>query len=241
MKNKLFLLSFFYGISLGTHAQKNTYPQSLYWIRYQLQLQFSPRLYWSNEADNRRFFNPDVENQLIFHSRMHYKTGAWDLAGGLTLSYAFASRPENGYAHVTTEVRPVAEVTHELPLKRITVQNRLRLDNRFFEVSETENIWGDSRYITRIRYRFQLRMPVKKSGDKTIINFRVADEIMINAQENIFDQNRIYATADFYLNKSFTLETGYLYIYQQRFATDDFFSRHVLRFSILHKIDLSKN
>lgn len=57
--------------------------QWTYWLRYQNQLIFSPKLYWNNEGDNRRFFNPDVQLQFIVHSRLHYKIKRWDFGGGL--------------------------------------------------------------------------------------------------------------------------------------------------------------
>jgi hypothetical protein len=210
--------------------------QLLYWTRYQLTVNFSPAVYWTSEADNRRFIDPDVENQLIFHSRLHYLKGPWDFAGGLTLSYAFSQKPEDGYERVVAEIRPVAEVSHELRLKGITLMNRFRIDNRFFEVSESESIWENSRYVFRWRYRLQARIPLKMNEQRQVIGLRVADEIMFNHTENFFDQNRIYCTADFGLNKKFTLEAGYIYIYQRRFGMEEFFSRHVMRTSLLHKI-----
>ncbi|MDH4297706.1 MAG: hypothetical protein OEV74_15615, partial [Cyclobacteriaceae bacterium] len=57
------------------HSQRTVTPQYLYWIHYQNQLVLSPKYYWVNEIENRRFFNPDVENQLIAHSHFHYKPG----------------------------------------------------------------------------------------------------------------------------------------------------------------------
>jgi hypothetical protein len=220
-----------------SHSQHSTISQGLYWLRYQAQFSFSPSLYWTNEGDNRRFFSPDVENQLIFHSRLHYKTGRWDFAGGLTLSFAYAQLPEQGYKTATTELRPVAELTHEFTLKKFTLQNRLRVDNRFFEVSEETSIWEDSRYVLRLRYRMQAKIPLKKSEEIDMVILRLAEEIMVNDRENFFDQNRIYVTSEFYLSKRFSLETGYIYIYQQRFGTENFFSRHVLRFSVFHRIN----
>jgi hypothetical protein len=236
-----FLFGLFFLSALTSTAQNNIYRQTQYWLRYQAQLNFSPQLYWTTEADNRRFINPDVQTQLIFHSRLHYKKNAWDFGAGLTLSYAFASRPEVGYKNATTEIRPVAEVSHEFQAKRFVIQNRFRVDNRFFEVNENESIWETSRYVTRLRYRLQFRIPIKKSDDKIKITLRIADEIMVNVQENFFDQHRIYASGDFYISKKFSVEAGYIHIYQQRFATEDFFVRHILRLSVMHKIDVSKN
>lgn len=213
--------------------------QSLYWLRYQNQLFFSPSFYWSNEIDNRRFFNPDVQNQLIFHSRLHFKKGNWDFATGLTFSSIFAQKPENGYDHTVIEIRPVAEVTHELPIGKFFFQNRLRLDNRFFEEDREKSIFEESIYVLRIRYRAQFRIPLKTNSEQlATITLRIADEVMFNHIKNTFDQNRIYATTDFYLSKKFTLETGYIYIFQQRFGEDEFFKRHVIRLSVLHKIML---
>jgi hypothetical protein len=215
---------------------QETFTQYLYWLRYQNQLIFSPKLYWNNDIDNRRFFNPDVENQLILHSRLHYKKGPWDFGGGITFSWAYAARPENGFNHAVSEIRPVIEANHEVLIKNIGIQNRVRIDNRFFEVDE-ESVLDTTYYVMRFRYRLQGRIPLKRNDhDVPTITLRVADEIMFNSKENTFDQNRIYATGEFYLNKNFSLELGYIYIYQQRFGTDDFFKRNVLRFSVLHKV-----
>lgn len=211
--------------------------QALYWIRYQNQWILSPKFYWNNEVDNRRFFNPDVENQFIFHSRIHYQTGKWDFAGGLTLSWVFAQKPENGFDFVVAEVRPVAEATHEQPIGKILLQNRIRIDHRFFQENQDESVWEESFYILRLRYRAQVRIPLKiNAEDIATISLRIADEIMFNTSENTFDQNRIYATGDFYVNKKLSLEAGYVYIYQQRLGLDEYFSRHVVRFSVLHRI-----
>jgi hypothetical protein len=218
-------------------GQSQGFHQFLYWVRFQTYLTLSPRLYWTNEADNRRFFDPDVENQLIFHSRLHYKKGPWDLAAGLTLSSAFAQRPEIGYSHATTELRPVAELSHELQTGKMSIQNRIRIDNRFFEVDEEKSIWEESRYVMRWRYRIQARIPLKKKEEQTTVTLRVSDEIMFNHVENFFDQNRLYVTVDFFLNKKLSFETGFIEIYQQRFGTSQVFYRHVWRSSLQYRIN----
>jgi hypothetical protein len=223
--------------SLAAYGQSKVFPQTLYWIRYQAQFSFSPSFYWINEADNRRFLNPDVENQMIFHSRLHYKRGPWDFGGGLTLSYIFTQKPELGWKHATTEIRPVAEVSHEMFLRKISFQNRLRIDNRFFEINEDQSIWKDSRYVMRLRYRFQMRIPLSVKENKTITSLKIAEEIMVNQTGNFFDQNRINASVEFYLTKNFSLEPGYIFIYQQRFNAEEFYARHVFRFSLIHRIN----
>jgi hypothetical protein len=219
------------------HSQSKTENQFLYWVRYQNQLYLSPQLYWNNEIDNRRFFKPDVQNQFIYHSRLHYKSGRWDYAGGLTFSWAFAQRPEIGYANTTTEIRPVVEVTHELPIQHWGLQNRIRIDNRFIE-NDNSGVWEDNTYTLRLRYRLQAKIPLGENDGNPVAILRFANEIMLNHHKNVFDQNRIYLTSDFILHKNLSLEAGYIYIYQQRFGREEFFTRHVLRLSLLHKIKL---
>lgn len=214
---------------------------AVYWIRYQNNLAFSPTISWNNDIDNRRFIAPDVQTQLIYHSRLHLKKGRWDYAAGLTLSWAFASQPENPVQHPVVEVRPVAEVNYEVPFRKWLLQQRIRMDNRFFEEDKTETIFDGSTYVMRLRYRLQARVPLVRNskGDPTVI-FRIADEIMVNHRENFFDQQRLYLSGDFFVNKNWSVEAGYIHIYQQRFASDNFLQRHVLRFSLIHKLFLYK-
>jgi hypothetical protein len=71
-------------------------PQAIYWTRYYLRLETSPRtsLHW--EADNRRFFSPvGGQHQFISHLHAHrafYKR--WEGWLGFSYSIQFAQRPE---------------------------------------------------------------------------------------------------------------------------------------------------
>ena len=192
-------------------SAQEIHTQSLYWLRYQNQLIFSPKIQWTNEFDNRRFFEPDVENQFIMHSRLHYRTGRWDFASGLTYSIAYAAIPEKGFKEGIDEIRPVIEASYEIPVKKIFIANRVRIDNRFFQEDPDQSVFEESFYVMRFRYRFQVRIPVVKNGDDvTTLGLRFADEIMFNNKENTYDQIRVYATSEFYLSKNFSLELGYV-------------------------------
>ena len=218
-----------------------TTSQSLYWLRYQNQLIISPSFYWNNEFDNRRFFGPDVESQFIIHSRLHYKTRKWDFATGITSSWAYASFPEVGFEHSLHELRPVVEASFEHPFKKFFLQGRFRNDYRFFQPDTETSVLEKSDFVMRFRFRLQARIPlVVNEEDTPIVSVRLADEIMFNHEENKYDQNRIYVTGEYFINRRLSLETGYLYIHQQRFGRDEFFERHILRFSILHKVFLKR-
>jgi hypothetical protein len=236
LKKLYLLLGFWLGFLLCNG--QTTHRQSLYWLRYQNQMVFSPRLIWSNEFDNRRFFGIDVQNQFILHSRLHYKVGKWDLATGITSSWAYAAIPEQGYDHSVHELRPVIEASYEQPIGKLFLQGRVRSDYRFFQVDPEQSVFKESLFVMRMRFRLQARIPLIKDEENTKLTVRIADEIMINDRENTYDQNRVYVTFEYLLNKKLSLESGWLYIHQQRFGRDEYFERNVARFAILHKIFL---
>jgi hypothetical protein len=221
------------------HVTAQTHHQNLYWLRYQTQVTLSSKWTLNNDIDYRRFVGPDVENQLIMHSRLHYKTGRWDLASGLTYSIAYAAIPEDGYKDEVHEFRPVVEASYEVPVGRVQLAQRLRFDNRIFQEDPDESLFKESFYVPRLRYRLQARFPLKKNAaNETTVSMRLADEFMINGKENLYDQNRIYATVEFVLSKRFNFSSEYIYIYQQRFGREEYFSRNVLRLTLIHKFNL---
>ena len=171
------------------------------------------------------------------HSRLHYMNKRWNFGAGLTFSWIYAQIPEKGWSHTVAEIRPVVEGSYEVPAGKIHIQQRVRIDNRFIEESQDQSVWKDSFYIFRFRYRLMARIPLKANADGApIIGLRLSEEIMFNNKENTFDQNRVYASTEFTINKKLILETGYIWIYQQRFGTEEFFSRHVVRFSVIHNL-----
>lgn len=212
-------------------------PESVYWLRYQNQMHFSPSLYSNLEIDNRRFFHPDVQTQLIIHSRLHYKFRRWDFAGGLTGSWAYAAQADRPISHPTAEFRPVAEATFEKAMKKWSLQQRLRIDNRFIEEDRFGDLTDGFEYTMRSRYRVQGKFTlVRKKPSFGELYLRIADEIMLNHRESTFDQNRIYLTADWAISDRVIFETGYIHIYQKRFGTGEYLERNVLRITLLHRI-----
>lgn len=225
-------------ISFSAHGQKPD-SHAVTWIKYQNQLWFKENLFWTNEFDNRRFISPDAESQYIMHTHLHYKKAKWDYAVGLSMSWAYSTFAQLPVQHPATEIRPFVETNYDQPLKGWSLQHRIRIDNRFIEEDRYEPFPGNNYYVMRIRYRLQARIPIMKDDNnkaKCILKF--SDEIMLNHKKNIFDQNRVYTLAEIPFNSSWGIEAGYIYIYQQRFGKEEFLNRHVLRFSLLHKIKL---
>ena len=56
---------------------------------------------------------------------------------------------------------------------------------------------------------------------------------------NTFDQNRFQADLAFGITKLLSVELGYVNWFQQRYTGTDYYNRDILRFAVVHKIDLS--
>jgi hypothetical protein len=180
-----------------------------------------------------------VQNQFILHLRYHYKSRGWDFGGGLSGSLLYASIPQNGAVrNPVAELRPVMEGSYEWNSGTMAIHNRVRIDHRFIEDDPEQSVLSSSDWVPRIRHRFQWKHVVHKTPDgHPSLSFRISNELMVNLRKNTYDQNRVYASWDILLSGRFSLEAGYIWIYQQRLGQEgDFFSRNVLRFSVIQKI-----
>lgn len=221
---------------LALLAQKQVSHQQTYWLRYQNQLYFTEKLSWINEIDNRRFFSPGIQNQLIVHTRINYLHKNVEPSVGCSFSWQYAQEPEKGYDVVVPEIRPFQEVTHHVRLaKKLKMTNRVRVDDRFIRHHSGGELTPGYDFLLRFRLRTQLAYTLR---EKYV--FKASDEIMINDRNNTFDQNRVATSVEFLLAKKYSVELGYTHIYQQRSNNNGFFARDVLRLTFLHKFFLIK-
>jgi len=224
------------------HAQKSTTHQNLYWLRYYNQLSINQKFIWHNEIEERRFFQNNKANNLIIHSRLHYKIKPnLDVAAGLTYSEQGSQSPNTTTNFKVPEIRPVQELNYTLPISRkFALQQRLRLDQRFIRSNDGSELQHGYRFNLRFRLSFQLLYKLNSDTSKKQTTVKIANELMINAGKNItynqFDQNRIYIAIQQDFNKNIALELGYLKIYQQKAVGNQFLNRDIFRLSLYHRL-----
>jgi len=225
-------------------AQKTVTHQSLYWVRYNNQLTINKKWTWNNEIDDRRFFENSRQHHLIMHSRLHYKFFQnIDAAFGLTYSLQSPQDPNSINTLVVPELRAFQEINFSNVFsKKFTLQQRLRIDERFIHKNNGKDLLDGYDFNFRFRYRLQANFKISKDKAKDTTVLKVADELMINAGSNIiynvFDQNRIYIGVQQGISKNISFELGYLYWFQQRVTGNQFFSRNIIRLTLYHKIKL---
>lgn len=231
-------------LSIEIKAQKTVIRQNLYWLRYYNQLSLNKKLTWHNEIDDRRFFENHKQQQLIIHSRIHYKfVKNVDAALGMSFSSQGPQDPHSSSGLTIPEIRPVQEINYSIPLSsKFNLQQRLRADERFIHKNDGTNLLNGYDFNLRFRYRVQLSYTIKEIEDRLSLAAKISDEFMLNSGSRFtgrrFDQNRIYMGVELGLVKDLSAELGYLHLFQQRTITNQFFEREIMRLTIHHKIHI---
>ena len=244
MKN-IILLSFLL-ISKFSFAQKKVEHQQLIWYGYYNSLKFNENWTLNSEIQERQFYNPTAQHQLVFRSNLERKLiENWNTSVGMTLFLQNPNNPNSESNLTVPELRPDIGFNSKQKLGFITINHRYKAEARFFHDVENQKLVGGFRF-SNIRFRYQLGLDfplLKKEGKEKII-LKVKDEIMFNLGnkiiKNTFDQNRIYLALHYKLNASYALELGYMNWFQQQKTGADFYNRDILRLSIFHSIDFKK-
>lgn len=243
---KIVLLSFFL-IPKLISAQKKVEHQQLIWYGYYNTLKFNESWSLLSEIQERQFYNPTAQHQLVFRFNLERKLlGNWNASAGMTLFLQNPNNPESESNLTVPELRPDIGFNNKQKLGFLTISHRYKAEARFFHDVENDQLTDGFRFSNfRLRYQLGLDLPIWKKEEKEKLSFKVKDEIMFNVGKkvvkNTFDQNRIYLAVNYKLNDSYAVELGYMNWFQQPKSGVDFYKRDILRLSIFHTIDLKTN
>lgn len=228
-------------------AQKNVEHQQLIWYGYYNDLKFNENWNLKSEIQERQFYNPTAQHQLVFRSNLERNLiDNWNASVGMTLFLQNPNNPNSESNLSVPELRPDIGFNNKQKLGFLTINNRYKAEARFFHDAENGMLVGGYRFSNfRLRYQLGLDFSVLKKEEKDKIILKVKDEIMFNLGnkivKNVFDQNRIYAAIHYKLNASYAFEVGYMNWFQQQKSGVDFYNRDILRLSLFHNIDFKKD
>lgn len=227
-------------------SQKNVEHQRLIWYGYYNTLKFNEKWSLLSEIQERQFYNPTAQHQLVFRSNLERKLiGNWNASVGVTYFLQNPNDPESESNFTVPELRPDFGFNNKQKLRFLTINHRYKGEARFFHDVENNELVGGYRFSNfRFRYQLGIDFPIlKNEGDEKLI-VKVKDEVMFNVGKkvvkNTFDQNRIYLGLNYKWNKSLAFEVGYMNWFQQLKTGTDFYNRDILRLSIFHTIELNK-
>lgn len=166
----------------------------------------------------------------------------------LTAGYAFVNHfPGDVHKNISRpEHRPWQQVQWHTNSSRLRLMQWFRLEERFRRKVKNENELAEGYLFNfRMRYNIMAQFPLgDKKFDPGAFSFAVTNEAFINFGKeiinNYFDQNRFFAGFHYHINKTQQLQFGYLNVFQQLPAGNQYRSIHAARIFYFHNIDLRK-
>lgn len=230
---------------LNAQTEKNVAHQTLLWTRYYNILTVNNKWSIHSEFDNRIFLNPVEQNLFETRIQGRYKINKdFEVGAGFALFSVSTQVPEITTDFNVPEYRGQQDISWKKEHKNFTIMQRFQVEERFFHNADKLVLLPGTTFYWRFRYRLQGEFYFWKKENQ-YLKAIVYDELMINAGEkiikNTFDQNRIYVSLQYGINKNSALELGYLNSYQQRSSGVDYFNRDIIRFTFFHKINLQKS
>lgn len=232
----------------GTAATSPITNQSQAWYGYYVTADFGKKWFLTVEAENRQFIKPSAQNLFLLRPHLHYKVHKhWDVAAGFAYFLVTTQNPTTISRLTTPELRMFEEANNSFSWGRLTLTNRLRVEQRWIRKTANGELAEGHNFNIRFRYRIGLDVLLYQTkAEKHKVKLRINDEIMANIPtkvvKNAFDQNRIYTGINYQPPGPMSFEVGYLNWFQERQMTKQYFNRHVVRFSVFHKVSWpSKN
>lgn len=183
------------------------------------------------------------------------ESSAYIIRGGFGYSILPNLRVTTGMAHlgfysnekiIRQEFRPYQDLQHKSILGKISLNQRLRLEERFFKDRLIPSPWSDLDFNFRFRYQFIIGIPVAKltakfPNRKLILN--LGNEIFINAgrevSTQVFDQNRFLISPTLQWSKALSISMTWNSQYASTIKPNTFLQSKVGWLQIRYNIDFT--
>jgi len=199
MIKRALILLFFSGCVM-VNAQDEAEESLGAWYLYNGTNRVSERLSVYTEAQLRYYETTDNFNQMILRTGLNYHINPNAMA---TIGYGFIDT-DPYFGEVPGEENFKENRIYEQFVLKNTLwefhfEHRYRLEHRFLDFGD------DTQTQHRVRYRLQATLPLT---DIFFIN--LYDELMVNLQDDLFGQNRIYAALGVNVTHNSNIQLGYL-------------------------------
>lgn len=187
----------------------------------------------------------DNFSQSIFRPGITYYLND---ATKLTAGYAYVSHyPADNHKDVTQpEHRPWQQIQWHNQYAKIRTMQWFRLEERFRrKILNDSQVASGYNFNYRVRYNFFLQAPLSKKGFQPhTVTFVVNDEVHVNFGKqivyNYFDQNRFFVGFAYQTNKTDQLQAGYMNLFQQLPAGNQYRLINAARIFYFHNLDLRR-
>lgn len=236
-----FLLCF--GLSAQEDVDRQTFENTQFWTSVNGTLRFSQR--WGLITDVHIRRDDFIRNPSFYFLRLggaYWINDQFSVAGGVAALWA-ATDTEVG-TEFALERRIYQQLLWRAAMKKVVFLQRIRIEQRWHEVLDpTDGSVDRVRFSNRFRFLFSASFQVfnnPKAPRATIsdeVLFHVGKEIIYNT----FDQNRLFLGFNQPIGKNWSVDYGYMMVYQQRYSGFEYDLNHTLRLFFYYTPDLRKD
>jgi len=240
----IFLLILFSRIS--TAQTKHTEYLQQVWLGYFNQTRFSNKFgMWTDlHLRTKDKFFEDLSQAIVRLGLTYYLTDDVKLTAG----YAYVNHfPAENHENISQpEHRPWQQVQWHSRYPKLRLMQWFRLEERWRrKILNDEELADGYNFNFRIRYNILSQFPLnKKRFQPATFSLVLSNEVFVNFGKqivnNYFDQNRFFAGFHYYVNKHDQLQFGYMNVFQQLAAGNQYKSVSAARLFYFHNLDLRK-
>ena len=215
MLKKKYLFVCFSIFSFSGKAQSVT--QSLEWFSLNTNIKLHSLFGITGDAQQRMIGSQNQQQYYRLGLDMHLSNtlSVVPFGIGYFVNYKYGEQPAK---FVNNEIRIWQQIFYKHTLSRISVNHRLRFEERFIQDhSSADNSYlGYSNVQFRIRYRIYGNIPINKPKmEAKTFYICVWDEIFMSignkVNYNYPDQNRFFAGPGYQFTKDFSIQLGFFY------------------------------
>ena len=162
----------------------------------------------------------------------------------LTAGYGYINNYPDGARVISQpEHRPWQQIQWHTKYPKIRLMQWLRLEERYRQKIINNNVLDNGYNLNyRVRYNFLFTTPLSKKGFspgglQLILNNEVHINLTKNIVYNIFDQNRFFVGLSYQMTKMSNLQFGYMKVFQQLPAGNQFKNINTIRLFYFHNFD----
>jgi Protein of unknown function (DUF2490) len=167
----------------------------------------------------------------------------------LTAGYAYINHfPADNHKNISQpEHRPWQQIQWHTKYPKLKLMQWFRLEERYRrKIKNNDELADGYNFNVRLRYNILSQFPLsKKRFQPNTFSFVLSNEVFVNFGKqivyNVYDQNRFFAGFHYHVNKHDNLQFGYMNIYQQLAAGNQYRSTHAVRVFYFHQLDLRKS
>jgi hypothetical protein len=227
--------------TFGQSVEKKVTSYSQSWYSINSTLRFSDR--WGMVGDFHLRLDDFMADEYFYFLRagaMYWIAGKYPVVVGVAHLW---QAPPDGKKSWSDESRIYEQWSAIHKEGIVSISNRIRFEQRWKDQIINDQVVGDKSFTLRLRYLASF--DIKPFKNPRVPSFVVSDEACVQFGESIvfntFDQNRFFLGVKESLSKKLSFDIGYMNIWQQKPAGNQYTTSHVFRLFFYYNADLRKN